>query len=490
MKKRSFSFQVTFAMACLLVGTVLVCWLLNTFFLENYYVSQKEKSLISAFAVVEKASAEGALGSDEFAVVFDSLCATDNLDIMILRPDGLVIKSSAASSQELREQFLNAVFMQGADPEKIVKETESYVLRRQTDERLSSDYLSLWGVLSDGNFVLIRSALESIRDAAAISNRFLILTGGLVILALLFVVYVLTKRLTAPIKRLTDISRQMTKLDFNVRYEGRSSREVDELGMHMNELSEALLKTIEELKTANNKLEQDIRQKTEIDEMRKEFLSNVSHELKTPLALILGYAEGLKEGIAEDPESRDYYLDVIIDETERMNRMVKALLTLNNIEFGRDKIEMKRFDLTALTAQILDRHKLTFEQKGIRTEFSETKACFVYGDEFGIDEVLTNYLTNAVHFCEGEKQIRVSFTRENGRVRVAVSNTGRNIPEEEIDKIWIKFYKVDKARTREYGGSGIGLSIVKAIMDAMNQTCGARNLPYGVEFYFTLEAAS
>ena len=257
----------------------------------------------------------------------------------------------------------------------------------------------------------------------------------------------------------------------------------------MNEMSETLLTTIEDLKTANNELLLDNQRRAEVDEMRKEFLSNVSHELKTPLALISGYAEGLKEGIAEDPESRDYYLDVILDETKKMTYMVKELLTLNNIEFGSSKPEMKRFDLAELIRGVVQKEALMYTGQDIRVEFEEEAPCYVYGDEFRVEEVVTNYLTNAIHHCEGEKRIRISLREEDSVILASFFNTGKPIPEEELNKIWIKFYKVDKARSREYGGSGIGLSVVKAVMDSMNQKCGVQNHADGVEFTFTLERA-
>ena len=489
MKKRSISFQVTFVMACILFGTVLLCWILNTFMLEDYYISKKERSLRQAFLTVSQESNKGSLQRPDFDVTFETLCFTNNLTMLIMRPNGMIIKSSANNNEELRQQLFNAVFIQSADEKSILKRTDDYVLIRQKDERLSSDYLALWGTLSDGSFILIRSALEGIRDAANISNQFLLITGSLVMVFSILIMYHITNRLTEPIRSLTAISGRMRELDFDARYTGRSSKEVDELGEHMNEMSETLLTTIEDLKTANNELLLDNQRRAEVDEMRKEFLSNVSHELKTPLALISGYAEGLKEGIAEDPESRDYYLDVIMDETKKMTYMVKEILTLNNIEFGSSKPEMKRFDLTELIRGVVAKEALMYEREDIQVDFNGDQPCHVYGDEFRVEEVVTNYLTNAIHHCEGEKRIMISLQEEGSLVHASFFNTGKPIPEEELDKIWIKFYKIDKARSREYGGSGIGLSVVKAIMDSMNQQCGVTNHADGVEFTFTLERA-
>ena len=220
--------------------------------------------------------------------------------------------------------------------------------------------------------------------------------------------------------------------------------------------------------------------------MRKEFLSHVSHELKTPIALIQGYAEGLVECINDDEESRNFYCEVIVDEASKMNTLVKKLLTLNQLECGQDMVNIEHFDLTMLIKGVLNSIHILMEQNGIKVIFKKSDPVYVWGDEFKIEEVLTNYISNAIHHCEGEKIIEVKMTQKEGQVTISVFNTGTAIPETDLDKIWIKFHKVDKARTREYGGSGIGLSIVKAIMDSHNQSYGVKNYENGVEFYFTL----
>ena len=199
--------------------------------------------------------------------------------------------------------------------------------------------------------------------------------------------------------------------------------------------------------------------------MRKEFLSHVSHELKTPIALIQGYAEGLKENITDDEESKDFYCEVIADEAKKMNAMVKKLLTLNQIEFGNNQLSMQRFDV-----------------------FEEEAPVYVWADELMIEEVFSNYLSNALNHVYENGTIRIWFERMDSNLRIHVYNDGKCIPEEELNKLWIKFYKVDKARTREYGGNGIGLSIVAATMKAHGKDFGVANKENGVDFYFDLDA--
>lgn len=486
MKKHSLTRQITSIVSLLVAGAILLCWVLNTTLLPRYYMHNKKEVLMENYQTISNASAQNELESDEFAVTFDNLCSNGNIMALILQQDGKVLRSSVNDLDALRTEFWD-VLLHG-DKMEVLYSNKQYQLLKKTDTRLDSEYLVLVGVLENGDMVLMRTAVESIRESAAISNRFLLFAGAAAIVASILVAFFTTRHITKPLQQLTDISKRMVDLDFNAKYESDQSNsyEVEELGNHINRLSENLERTISELKTANVELQDDIEKKIQIDEMRKEFLSNVSHELKTPLALIQGYAEGLQECINDDAESREFYCEVIIDEADKMNRMVKKLLTLNQLEFGNDQVIMERFDMTELIRGVANSTRILMEQKGIRLELENSEEAWVWGDEFKVEEVITNYMSNAINHADGEKLIRVFYTRSEDKLRVSVFNTGQPIPEEDIEKIWVKFYKVDKARTREYGGSGIGLSIVKAIMDSFHKRCGVINHEDGVEFWMEL----
>ena len=486
MKKHSLTRQITSIVSILVAGAILLCWVLNTTLLPRYYMHNKKHVRMENYETISNASEQDKLESDEFTVTFDNLCSNGNIMTLILQPDGKVLRSSVNDLDALRGELWNVLLH--TDDMEVLYSNDQYQLLRKNDTRLDSEYLVLVGVLENGDMILMRTAVESIRESAAISNRFLLFVGAAAIVSSLLVAFFTTRHITKPLQQLTDISKRMVDLDFNAKYESNRSNsyEVEELGNHINRLSENLERTISELKTANVELQDDIEKKIQIDEMRKEFLSSVSHELKTPLALIQGYAEGLQECINDDAESREFYCDVIIDEADKMNRMVKKLLTLNQLEFGNDQVVMERFDMTELVRGVANSTKILMEQKGIRLELDNPEEAWVWGDEFKVEEVITNYMSNAINHADGGKVIRVFYTRFEDKLRVSVFNTGQPIPEDDIDKIWVKFYKVDKARTREYGGSGIGLSIVKAIMDSFHQQCGVINHEDGVEFWMEL----
>jgi signal transduction histidine kinase len=371
--------------------------------------------------------------------------------------------------------------------QEVLEKTDSYDICKSVDPQNNTEYLTMWGNFDNGDIFIMRSPLESIRSAVTIFNRFIGVVGGCVILVSVLLAWYFSKRITEPIMELATLSQKMADLDFDAKYTSGGSNEIGVLGENFNRMSERLEKTISNLKEANYKLQKDIEQKEKRENMRSEFLGNVSHELKTPIALIQGYAEGLKEGVNDDPESREFYCEVIMDEAGKMNRMVKNLLALNQLEFGEDDVQFERFDITSLISGVLQSLDILIEQKEAQVIFRHKNPVYVWADEFKVEQVVRNYVNNALNHVDGEKVIEIKITQENDMAKITVFNTGTPIPEEDLPHIWEKFYKVDKARTREYGGNGIGLSIVKAIMDSFGKGYGAINHTNGVEFWFELD---
>lgn len=362
-----------------------------------------------------------------------------------------------------------------------------YEIKKNHDELINADYYDLVGILDNGYYVILRSPIARIESAMMVITKvFNYVAIGMVLFGMLFLL-AYGNIYSIPIKKLTVAAKRMTALDFDAKVPVKTKDEIGELSMCMNTMSEKLESTISELKAANLELQKDIDNKRQIDEMRKEFLSHVSHELKTPIALIQGYAEGLKDNLFDDDENREFYTDVIIDEAQKMNSMVKKLLNLNEIEFGNTPLKIERFELNEFIRDIIESTKILAEDVKAEIEFEAADEKFVWADVFMTEEVFTNYLTNAIHYVREGGKIRIWTETNQDTVRVFVYNDGDNIPEGDLEKLFVKFYKVDKARTREYGGNGIGLSIVAAIMGAHNKQYGVYNVESGVVFYFDLD---
>ncbi len=488
--KQSIRKQFATIFIVLMLGTILLCWILNGTLLERYYIENKQKVLLTAYENINAASVAGSTNSDEFKIEVQKISGIYNITVLVINANSQPVTSSVHEYDILVKELLDHVFASNGnqvEENKILKTTDKYTIQNNYDRRTNINYIEMWGFLDNGNPFIMRTALEGIKDSAMIANRFLAYIGLIAILLSGLIIGIITRKITDPILQLADISLKMTNLDFEAKYTGKEKNEIGLLGSHMNELSDKLEKTISELKTANNELLNDIEKKEKMDEMRRDFLSNVSHELKTPIALIMGYAEGLKMNINDDPESREFYCDVIADEAQKMDTLVKKLLTLNQLEFGNDIVTMERFDVVEMIRNYLSATSILIEDNETEIIFENTDAVYVWGDEFKVEEVFMNYFSNALNHLSGEKKIRITVEKKSEIARIAVYNTGEQIPEESIPYLWDKFYKVDKARTREYGGSGVGLSIVKAIMESMNQSYGVNNCEDGVEFWFELE---
>lgn len=536
--KHSMRFRITLTLVLTVASAILLCWILNKTFLEDYYQYSKLEILDSAFyeinTIFNEMSAEAFVSPSASA---DQEGNNDTDDSIETTESGLSSETIRAIDQVATENnikiciydisygygtfvsvFINGTYMEakrvsnvlmyylvdyrllGPATELLKSEHEYKVFKMYEGETFNgfkndkgekgqdNCYIDLVGSLNEYTLIVLRTNVENLQESANIANKFLSYVGVIIVIISAIVMFIISRSFTKPILEMSAIAKRMTDLDFEVTYPVKSQDEIGELGNSINILSKKLEFTISELKSVNNELQKDIASKIQIDEMRKEFLSNVTHELKTPIALIQGYAEGLQENINDDQESREFYCEVIVDEAAKMNKMVKKLLSLNQIEFGTNKVEMERFNITALIQSVLNSFDIMIKQKAVTLRFEEKEPVYVWADEYMIEEVVTNYISNALNHVSGINIIEIKLILTNDNVRIAVFNTGELIPEEDIDKLWIKFYKVDKARTREYGGNGIGLSIVKAILDSHNKNYGVVNHISGVEFWFELDA--
>lgn len=485
--KISLRTRLFLAISGLIVFFVLFSLLLNSQFLGRYYIGQKQAILIESKEMIDKLYQ----GDPEvIALELEGLERNRGLNISILGPDYEMKYNSSFRifNPEFRRRPLERLPL----PHPMQVEIQGlavgkYIIDVVTDPRLKTNFLALAARLRNGEILVLSTPIAAINESAAIAGRFSMFTGLITIVLGGIAVFLFAKRFTKPILELNDIAQEMSKLDFSKKYPVQSDDEVGQLGKSINSLSDQLDKAISELKEANEKLREDIERERKIDKMRKEFVSNVSHELKTPIALIQGYAEGLKLNVIEDEENRNYYCDVIMDEADKMNRLVKDLLDLSQIESGYIKLEKTEFDISSFVDHVLEKYRPIFMEKGIRLDVIKNENLIVSGDFIRVEQVLVNYLNNALNHVDDNKFIEIEVTSRDDKVRVSVFNSGKAIPADSLDKIWTSFYKVDKARTRAYGGTGLGLSVVRGILEAHHNAYGAENKDNGVVFWFEID---
>ena len=479
----------TLSLTVLLIIIFLI--IVNSFLLENFYLYNKKKTLKSVYETINSYYSnpiQDALIEKEL----EKISVANNFDILIKDNNGINVYTTNKSFTSVIGTINDIIdkFNEGKELEK----NDKFSIKKQRDFKNGISYIMLSGKLDNGYFLYIRIPVSSIQESVKISNNFLLLMAGVIILIAAIMVSIISKKFTEPILELNNIAKRMSNLDFSKKYKATKAKdEINDLGISINTMSEKLEKTIKQLRNSNIELERDIEEKSKIDEMRKSFISDVSHELKTPIALIQGYSEGLLENVNTDEESRKFYAEVILDESNKMDRLVKQLLELMKLEYGKREFNDKEFNIVEVEQEVIRKSKVMLEENNIKVKWQNTDEINVFADDFYIEQVITNYITNAIKNAKsttnGEKIIKIEneIDNEKNKVRVKVFNSGDNIKEEDLNRIWNRFYKVDESRNREDGGTGIGLSFVKAIMNNYDNKYGVTNKEDGVEFYFELD---
>lgn len=483
---------ITLCIVIVLIVSLLI--LINNVVLGKYYLYNKTRVMKHIYQQINTAYNN----NTPYEQIEDELkkySLKNNLDILIKTNDNIVMLATDNYRMDYSAEveFLKDIKQNGEKIQSLYKE-KNIDINLVKEKNSSANYIIVSANLDNGYELYMRTPTADLQESARISNNVLISIGSVVIIISGIIASIVSKRFTAPISELNGIAQKMSNLDFSQKYQTDDAEdEINNLGKSINTMSDKLEKTIKQLTVNNTELEKDIERKSKIDEMRKQFISDVSHELKTPIALIQGYAEGLVENVNADDESREFYANVILDEANKMDRLVKQLLDLMKLEYGKREFNNENFDIVALIKEVIKKSNVMLEESKIKLEFNHDEEIIAYADIFYVEQIVTNYLTNAIKYSKeinGERKIKVDINKndDNKKIRVNVFNTGDNINEIELQKIWGRFYKIDASRNRENGGTGIGLAFVKAIMNNYQNDYGAINKENGIEFFFELDS--
>lgn len=506
-RKGSIAVRLTASILICILCLLIFNWLFNNFALVTYYQGEKKHTLEEEFKALNTSSQE-----DDWEERLDNLGLSQNISALIWNSDGIVYDYRLHSDWLPAWPSYPMVELEPGDYRIEVgtgpqvgdlwlkqgsfgrENRDPWATEEEPKEQAASGarFITLVGRLSNGNSLYMRTPVAAIEDSVGVMNQFLLLSGGVTLALGILIAILLSRSFTRPIRELSHIAGNVARMDFSARYTGKSNDELSDLGRNINAMSAELQETISNLKTANAHLMSDVEQKTRQTQAHQAFISNISHELKTPIALIQTYAEGLRENIAANADNREFYCSVIEDEAQKMSELIKRMTMLMQLETGGEQLEIERFDICELLRNLMIKNQVRAAETHIQMVLPLSEPTFVWADAYLVEHVLTNYISNALHHVSENGTISGTVIPvEDGRVRISIFNTGAYIPEEELPKIWDSFYKVDKARTREYGGSGIGLSVVTAIMKAHRMPYGVvnRESPYGggVEFYIELQ---
>ncbi len=510
---RSKLFLLTYG---IILGFIVALIILNNTFLKNYYIHNRQSSLIDSFQEIKALDVNDSSLPNEML----DLESRYNLNVHILLqttevPNNIEVgdfftipnlyNRIYGSQYAIPPQILNKMIVEYnlsimnqrelafGSKVKIDNNFTAYLIDVNSEIYSPSDNYQMLGLLAATQtdtgknlFYLSTITFSSIEDSIRIFNSFTILIGFIFMILSGLIMYFLSYQFTNPILEINLVADEISKLNFSKKIDVKLDDEIGDLGYSINKMSYQLEKAISELQLTNKKLAKEILHKNKVDQLRKEFIANASHELKTPLTLIMGYAEALKL-IDLQEESRNEYVEIILDETHKMNVLVKDLLNLSQIESGTKQFKFKRFSIKRLIEDTVKLFGLMLKEKQISLDINIFDKV-INSDYEELESVLSNYISNAINHIDGKRLIKI-YTEEinDTTVRVNVENSGNNIPETEINNIWESFYKVDKARTRSYGGQGLGLSIVKTILETLGYDFGVRNVDGGVLFYFDIE---
>ncbi|MED1412054.1 MULTISPECIES: sensor histidine kinase [Bacillus] len=328
------------------------------------------------------------------------------------------------------------------------------------------------------------ASLQPVNEAMLVLKDYYVYALIIVFLVIILLSFYYSKIIVKPLIKINRVTKKMANFDFSEKLPVAADDEIGGLSSSINTLSVNLKDRIDRLNVANTKLQQDIERERQLEKTRKEFISGVSHELKTPLSVIRSFAEGIKDGVSKDTT---YYTDVILEETENMNRLIVEMLELAKLESGTYKLEMSTFSIGELIQQVYAKLSFSMEEKHLQVDVHADASLFVKANRSRIEQVVVNLLSNAIRYTPDGEKIHVSVVETEDKVKIEIENTGNPIPEESLEKIWDRFYRLDASRSRHTGGTGLGLSIVKNILDLHHAEYGVYNTTNSVVFYFNLQ---
>ena len=485
---KSIRVKLFFRICIVIIIIMLFLIIVNNAVLETFFYYQKTNTILDIITQINQIS------ENEFEKKIEYISLENDFDILILKNGKEVYSSrkNILNTFDNLEPITYEVEYSIFNKSNILYSKQDTYIRKISDSNTGLNFIVATSKLDNDYDLYIRLPISVINESLKVSTEFLIIVCFISLIGAGIYMFIIANNFTKPILNLREMTNRMKNLNFSDKYiETENGYEINDLGKNINDLSEKLQDTINKLKKNNLQLERDIEEKSKIDEMRKQFISDVSHELKTPIALIQGYAEGLIENVNKDKESKDFYASVILDEANKMDKLVKRLLELMRLENEEINFNDNNFDIVELINSVIRNSKVLTDEQEIEIIFKENDPIYVCADEFYIEQIVSNYYTNAIKNIkeiDGKKQIKIELEKANeqGKVRVKVFNTGKNISEENLTRIWNRFYKVDKSRNRLKGGTGIGLALVKAIMVKYKNNYGVNNKENGVEFYFEI----
>ncbi len=449
-------------MIILVAGNVII----NISLFKEYYMLQAKKRMRNTSAEIEKVYYENQDSLQDYIEMIDG---TWGIWVRIADEESNLLYTSKPEknkSGRLSEWAINVI----AEGNETIKNKGVYYSEISRDENNIVRLVCVTKLKKNNDFIILTRSIQSVYENISTANR-LVEVSALVLFVLgAIFIYYLSKSITKPILEISDHAKEISNLNFGKKLNIKYQNELGTLAGTINEISDKLSVSIDGLKS-------------DIDD-RKVLVRNMSHELKTPISAVKGYAEGLKYAVADTPEKMNKYCDVIILECNKMDYLVKQMLELSVMERVDWQIEKSNFHVQQLIESIQLCFAEQIKVRQIQFLIEKKEDFVVYGDYHLLERATFNYLENAIRHTSNGGTIKITLKNEESGFLFTIFNSGNCVEENEISKIWKVFYKTDKSRARSSNNFGVGLAIVKANISLHSGEVGMRNLENGVEFSF------
>lgn len=433
-------------------------WILNISSLGTFYENAKKEQLLQAVLEIKETYPSNVLEE-----TLDNLTYNNDFCIEVYRNNQLIYISNdyhrgcMIDSNPLELNIYKKEFMYSG----LSNKNYEFINPNQKNKILMSS------LKIDDTYIFINTSLDPIDSTIEIIKKQFIYILLAVLASSFIIAYFISKKISKPIEKINESAKKMAKGEFNVVFENDSN--IEEI--------EELTKTLD---YTRNELE-----KTEV--LRQELMANVSHDLKTPLTMIKAYAEMVRDLTYKNKEKREANLNIIIEETDRLNILVNDILELSKIQSGNIPLQEEVFDIHTCIQDIIKRYDIYHTRDGYTIEYKNKQNFKVLADKKRIEQVLYNLLNNALNYTGEDKKVKVLLIDKKDTIRIEIIDTGKGIDEDELNHIWDKYYKIDKTYSRMQIGSGVGLSIVKNILTLQKLPFGVTSSSKGSTFYFEIK---
>lgn len=452
MKSNSLKVQIWKYLSIFSIFILSFLWLFQVLFLNKFYEFSKIKQLDNTINLIKESYNNNSLYSNVDNYAEDNgICIQIFTDKKIIYDSQIFNKGCMPKNVDYRDVFIKS---------SLDKETYKLI-----NPRFNNEVLLKAIKLNSNTYAFLSSSLQPLDGAVEIIKKELVIVSIMVLLFSFLIGYFISKKLSKPIEKINKTAKIMAQGDYENAYFF-----IDENILELNELVATLNQTNDEL--------------TKIDELQKEILANVSHDLKTPLTMIKAYAEMVRDLTYKDDIKREDNLNVIIEETDRLNLLVNDIIELTKINNDLQNLNITEFDLVELINSIINR----FSIMDANFVFKNKLPIIVKADKIRIEQVIYNLIINAINYTGKDKKVIINLKENDKYVHVEIKDTGKGIDEEDLKLIWKRYYKVDKKYRREKKGSGIGLSIVENILKKHKFNYGVNSIKNkGTTFYFDID---